>query len=396
MNTVVTKEKTYYEDFDGDEVTDSDEETVEVPDFSGVAVLANAVKDMGTLTSLNVSSNSIGRHDIFPDGWKSRDGDGAAPFVHADGRKQDTAPEGTKSSGVIALADAISDMGALSLANVMGNRIGKEMLSNLQDIMRSKPNLVSLCGIADDATEADLSGLNINAADAIILASELPDKRALTTLNLAYNELGEIVLAAGWRSKNTNGCYPWVGPDGQEQRIKPGKPEGAITIADAIRDMGALSVLSLKKNQLGTKEAGIVLGQMLKTNSTLKDLDISENMYYSGGWKIDPEFVQGLAAGIKDNGAISSVNMLDNSIGIEQARALASLLKEHPTLKSLCGNKGDETELDMSGKRMGAGGAIMLATEIVGNRALASLNLVSNRLGAEGAKIIAAILPECT
>jgi hypothetical protein len=56
--------------------------------------------------------------------------------------------------------------------------------------MHSKPNLVSLCGIADDATEADLSGLGMDADDAIILASELPDKRAMTSLNLASNFLG--------------------------------------------------------------------------------------------------------------------------------------------------------------------------------------------------------------
>jgi hypothetical protein len=72
----------------------------------------------------------------------------------------------------------------------MGNHIGKEMLSKLQEIMRSKPNLISLCGITDDATETDLSGLNMDANDAIILASELPDKGAMTSLNLASNSLG--------------------------------------------------------------------------------------------------------------------------------------------------------------------------------------------------------------
>jgi hypothetical protein len=82
-------------------------------------------------------------------------------------------------------------MEALSVTNVMGNRIGKEQVTKLQEIMRSKPNLVSLCGIADDATEADLSGLGMDADDAAILASELPDKGAMTALNLASNGLGE-------------------------------------------------------------------------------------------------------------------------------------------------------------------------------------------------------------
>jgi hypothetical protein len=82
------------------------------------------------------------------------------------------------------------------------------------------------------------------------------------------------------------------------------------------------------------------------------------------------------------------VNLLKNKISIAQAKAVVLILKEHPTLKSLCGNKGNETELDMSGKMYGAGDAIMLAAEIVDNGALTSLNLSSNELEAEGAKIV--------
>jgi hypothetical protein len=156
---------------------------------------------------------------------------------------------------VIMAAAEITGNGALSNANVMGNSIGKEMLSKLQDIMRSKPNLVSLCGIADDATEVDLSGLGMDGDDAVILASELPDK-----------------------------------------------------------------------------------------------------------------------------GAILSVNLLENGIGVEQAKALVIILKEHSTLKSLCGNNGDASELDMSGKMEGADDAILLAAEIVDNGALTSLNISNNCL----------------
>jgi hypothetical protein len=74
------------------------------------------------------------------------------------------------------------------------------------------------------------------------------------------------------------------------------------------------------------------------------------------------------------------VNLLQNNIPKEQAKGLASILKEHPTLKSLCGNSGEETELDMSGKNIGAEGAIMLAPEIAGNGALTSLNVSENNL----------------
>jgi hypothetical protein len=96
------------------------------------------------------------------------------------------------------------DMGALSVTNVMGNRIGKEQLSKLQEIMHSKPNLVSLCGIADGATEADLSGLGMDADDAAILASELPDKGALSSFTFGDKQavtMTTLMTAANFSGK---------------------------------------------------------------------------------------------------------------------------------------------------------------------------------------------------
>jgi hypothetical protein len=81
-----------------------------------------------------------------------------------------------------------------------------------------------------------------------------------------------------------------------------------------------------------------------------------------------------------DNRAISSVNLLKNKIGTDQAKALISMLKEHPTLKSLCGNRGNETELDMSGKMDSPGDAAMLAAEVIDNGALYKLVLKDNKL----------------
>jgi hypothetical protein len=86
------------------------------------------------------------------------------------------------------------------------------------------------------------------------------------------------------------------------------------------------------------------------------------------------------------------VNLLENVIPLEQAKDLARIFKEHPTLKSLCGNSGDETELHMSGKKIGEGGAIMLAPEIAGNGAMTRLDFSKNRLRATGCKALAEAL----
>jgi hypothetical protein len=91
------------------------------------------------------------------------------------------------------------------------------------------------------------------------------------------------------------------------------------------------------------------------------------------------------------------------------------IIKEHPTLKSLCGNTGNETVLDMSGKMNGAADATMLAAEIIDNGALAKFvfsgddnrksvtmettitvaDFSGKHLGVSGAIMLSAFLPKC-
>jgi hypothetical protein len=91
-----------------------------------------------------------------------------------------------------------------------------------------------------------------------MLVAEIIDNEALSVLNLASNNLGEIVLAAGWRSKYNINMAPWVGLEGQEQNEKPGKPEGIIAIANAIPDMGALIKLDISNNRIGAEQERIL------------------------------------------------------------------------------------------------------------------------------------------
>jgi len=67
----------------------------------------------------------------------------------------------------------------------MGNKIGKEELTKLQIIMKEHKTLQSLCGIAPDATEANLAGLGIDADDAAVLAEDIQDKGALSKMTFS-------------------------------------------------------------------------------------------------------------------------------------------------------------------------------------------------------------------
>jgi hypothetical protein len=256
-------------------------------------------------------------------------------------------------------------------------------------------------------TEADFSSKGIGPAGAIIISAWIShkDKGALSSLNLANNALGQLVDISGgdvwafdissgqwWR----NGIEPaGVNMDG----YKDAKPLGVIALAAAIKDMRGILSLHVGSNGIpekemreimdiaASKESMKILCEVPFKDKAITELDVSGKKLGDEGALVVAEYLDG-------NGALSSVNLLDNFIGIEQAHALATLLKERPALKSLCGNKGDETELDMSGKRMRDIGAIMLVPEIIDNGALSSTNLLNNNISADQAHALASMLKE--
>jgi hypothetical protein len=251
------------------------------------------------------------------------------------------------------------------------------------------PDILVLCGCRrvtnisylmqlSTISHLDISSCDLGAKGGFHLAGVIKDMGSLTSLNLASNGLGEMVLPEGWQQ---TGMTEWTHTNGSKAMADPRKPDGIIALANVIPGMGALSVLSLKKNSLGTKAAGKALGEMLKVNSVLKQLDLSDNgvaSYERGG---APGFAQELALGIKDNRAISSIDLLKNYIPIEQAQELVQIMQAKEKLVTLCGLSKEETELDFSGQDLGAGDAVLIANGISDMGALTSLNLASNSIG---------------
>jgi hypothetical protein len=83
-------------------------------------------KDNGALTHLDVSKNNIGAVDN--DGWSLHKADDGKTFYAKDGKSQWDPPEGwkSKSEGVIAIADAIRNNGAMTSLNLASNDLGAE------------------------------------------------------------------------------------------------------------------------------------------------------------------------------------------------------------------------------------------------------------------------------
>jgi hypothetical protein len=167
-------------------------------------------------------------------------------------------------------------------------------------------------------TKLDLSSNDMCAEGIKLIAGALKGNQAMTELNISSTYAGRV---------SKYGAYDM---------------SGIIVLTEVIKDMGALSKLSLKDNRLCTKEAGKVLAAALMGNSVLKELDVSSNYsYYHDQDQGDgPGFAQELAVGLIDNGAMSSF-----TFGEQQAVTMTTTM----------------TEMDFSGKELCVSEAIMIS-----------------------------------
>jgi hypothetical protein len=343
-------------------------------------------------------------------------------------------------SGPAAIADAIKDMGALSSANLLRNSISVEQAQELVKIMRAKKNLTTCCGLSGEEAELDFSGQDLGAGDAVLIANDISDMGALTSLNLssnsigaqwkqgkmvvtpegifvvvvtfgshvvfyvgpvaiadairdtgaltslnlASNNLGEPVLPDGWSIKDKGmSCEKYVHADGREQKDHPSKPEGVIALANAIPNMRALSKLVMRENGIHGAEAGRAFADMLAQNTVLKELDLSSQKVGTFGKALDALFAKEFAVGISGNGALTRLDISKNELfhddGAPAGKSISDMLAVNSTLR----------ELDVSGNaehswsKGGLSFAQALSVGISDNRALTSLDISKNDIGAD-------------
>jgi Ran GTPase-activating protein (RanGAP) involved in mRNA processing and transport len=143
-------------------------------------------------------------------------------------------------------------------------------------------------------------------------------------------------------------------------------------------DNRALSVLSLKSNKLGTKEAGEALGVMLKGNSLLKELDLSDNWVYGGD---TAGFAQGISKGLPGNGALLHFDISNNDIRAKGGKALVEALKCNQVINTLSVAENNLSFNSSGDQDMSA--LVALADVIPGMGALIKLDIRSNGIGAE-------------
>jgi hypothetical protein len=230
--------------------------------------------------------------------------------------------------------------------------------------------------------------------------------RALLVLNLASNELGELVLPQGWSEgwKADGSAQEYTHTDGSKQARHPGKPEGIIALANAIPNMGAMTSLNLAGNDLGAGGAKIVAEAIKVTKCTPAIILVP--------FSCPPDFSINccllFAIVRRIMGALSVLSLKSNRLRADGGKALTEGLKGNTVI----------TELDISSNDLGEdsnydqdmSGVIALADVIPGMGALSqfifsgvtmetSMSVVDfsrKGLGISGAIILSAFLPKCT
>ena len=119
--------------------------------------------------------------------------------------------------------------------------------------------------------------------------------------------------------------------------------------------------LDFKRRGLGPGDA-MLLAPEISVMASLTSLDIAGNNLTNHGR--DMTGIVAISEALKVTASLTSVSLLANQFDDETVAMLLKLKEEKPTLTTLCGLKPDQTEVDLSVKKLGPQDAKLLAPEI--------------------------------
>ena len=73
--------------------------------------------------------------------------------------------------------------------DILGNNVGEEQAGNLIQLLDGSDTLQTLCGLTGTETELDLSGRNLSASCAILVANEVKVNSVMMKLKIHKHEL---------------------------------------------------------------------------------------------------------------------------------------------------------------------------------------------------------------
>ncbi|XP_051764038.1 NACHT, LRR and PYD domains-containing protein 12-like isoform X42 [Ctenopharyngodon idella] len=351
----------------------------------GCAALASALRSNSLLRELNLSDNIIGGPGLtlLSDGLKD---------PHCKLEKLRLWGCYITAEGCAALASALRSNSHLRELDLTWNKIGDECLMLLSDGLKDPHCKLETLKLFD---------CNITAEGCAALASALRSNSLLRELDLTGNIIGGgglTLLSDGLKDPHCKLEKLWL----FDCNITA---EGCAALASALRSNSHLRELNLSGNIIGdggltllsdglkdphckleklrledcniTAEGCAALASALRSNSHLRELDLTDNIIGGGGLTL-------LSDGLKDpHCKLEKLRLEDCNITAEGCAALASALRSNSHLR----------ELDLTDNIIGGGGLTLLSDGLKDPHCkLEKLRLSYCNITAEGCAALASAL----
>lgn len=326
---------------------------------SEIILLAKALEQNNTVSSLDLSSNKIGPH-------------------HKIGL-----------AAVTALAKTLETNKTLTRLNFRSNNIGPAAAKVLAKALGTNQSL----------TDLDLSSNDIESEGAQAIAEALKTNKKIIKLDLALNKIDTVGIQAIAEALKINRTLQHLDLGWHEIKL-PGIQALAHVLGT---NQSSLTSLSLSASYIGGKEGVKTLATALETNTSLTKLDLRSTKVESSGAQalakalrvnqtlrslrleasdIDSVGAIALANSLKINQTLNSLNLERNNIGSNAANAFADTLTINQTL----------TDLNLDSTSIGLNGVLKLAESLKKNHTLRRLNLGFNNITLEGSKAFEEVL----
>jgi hypothetical protein len=161
-------------------------------------------------------------------------------------------------------------------------------------------------------------------------------RRAMTSLNLANNDIGRLMPPEDWTIDYEQGCFRHADGRTSQEMPEGSKPFGLIAVTNAIKDMRALTKLDLSFNGLGP-EGGKALAVGLKGNRVITELNIAINYlgYDVSTGESDTSGAVAIAATIRDMKAILQFTFSGDSDDSKPVTMETSMVEANFGMKAL-------------------------------------------------------------
>ena len=271
------------------------------------------------------------------------------------------------------IASDIGDAGATALAEVLRTNTTLNSLGLCYNPGIGNPSVMSLCEalkVNTTLSSLDLSGTGISDAGVLSLVEVLKtNTSSLTSLLLSDIKISHQSFKSIAEVLRVNSTLKDLKFEGNKVGVG-----GTKLIAESLKANTTLKLLSLSRNNIKAK-CGRLFSDSLKVNGTLESLTLAENALGSRG-------AQRLSDGLRVNTSLRHLDLSWNSIGSEGAESIAETIRVNASL----------TSLKLVGNNIGDPGANKVSEALKDNVSLEKLDLSFNAIGAAGAESIAEAL----